>query len=236
METLKQWIDNHSFHNADFLSGKIKAVVVNFHGLNSTYRNFASDLEVTLAESNVLVISPYYGPWGWMNRLSRQLVDELIEKVYTYYQLSNDVPLIANGASMGGLASLLYTRYGKKTPIGCCALFPVCDLHYHYKERPDVPISINYAFYGYNNSLDEILTEHSPIAQVDKLPDIPYFVIHGDFDKQVDKSHSDRMVEKMRQHGKIVEYLEVPKMGHAGINMPISVKEKMVKFILSLVK
>jgi dipeptidyl aminopeptidase/acylaminoacyl peptidase len=234
MESLKQWLDNHCICNAEFLSGPIKAVVVNFHGLNSTYRNSASDLEITLAENNILVLSPYYGPWGWMNRLSRQLVDEVVEKAYKYFNLSENIPLIANGASMGGLAAFLYTRYGKKTPIGCCTLFPVCDLAYHYNERPDVPISVTYAFYGYKESFEDILIEHSPIEQAEKLPNIPYFVIHGDFDKQVDKSHSDRMVEKLRNLGKSVQYMEVAKMGHGGINMPLSVKENMVKFIVDL--
>ena len=145
---LEQWIKDHCWSNADFIHGEIRAVAVWFCGLGSGFRNSASDMDLALAESGVLVISPYYGPWSWMNRLARQLVDELLEKVFEFYQLKDDTPLISSGWSMGGLASLLYCRYGKRRPAGCCVLFPVCDLPFHFREREDVPPTVCYAFYG----------------------------------------------------------------------------------------
>ena len=48
------------------------------------------------------------------------------------------------------------------------------------------------------------------------MPKVPYFIMHGDADKAVNKAaHSDRFVAGMRKHGHNVEYIEVPGMGHS---------------------
>jgi acetyl esterase/lipase len=98
-----------------------------------------------------------------------------------------------------------------------------------------VSVIVSCIRYGYAFSYMHQCKKHQYHRKQNIYGTIPYFVIHGDFDKQVDKSHSDRMVEKLRNLGKSVQYMEVAKMGHGGINMPLSVKEKMVKFIVSLI-
>ena len=91
--------------------------MVSFHGLGAAIRQGGTELDLALAEKNILVVFPYYGPWSWMNRLSRQFVDELLERVWKDLALPEDLPLFSSGGSMGGCAALLYCRYGKRVPV-----------------------------------------------------------------------------------------------------------------------
>lgn len=226
------WLKAAAWNNADFIHGNIRAVVVSFHGLGAGYRNDASLLDLAYAENNVLVIAPFYGPWSWMNRLARQYVDEVIQRTYAEFNLDKSVPLISSGGSMGGCSALLYCRYGKKKPAACDVLSPVCDALLHYTERPDLPTTFNYAFYGYPEPLEEILKEHSPLHQLEYMPHIPYLFIHGDADTAVNKEkHSDAMVCALRKKGHEVEYMEVAGMKH-GVNIPFRVLQKRLEFVL----
>ena len=232
----KDWIKNTCWDNESYVKGAIRGVVVTFAGLNNRYRDEAGMLDIALGEAGMLVISPYYGPWSWMNRAARAFVDELLDAVYREYSLSDSVPLVSSGGSMGGCAALLYCRYGAKPPVACAALYPVCDTVSHFGERPDLPPTFYHAFYGYPEPMEEILREHSPLHQAEKFPDIPYLVVHGDADDRVNKAiHSDRMVSELRRLDRRVEYVEVPGMGH-GRNVPMSVYQKRLDFITAFAR
>ncbi len=225
-----------SWRNDEFLKGDIRGVAVTFQGLNNRYREDATPLEMELGNAGILTVSPYYGPWSWMNRNARAFVDELLAAVYHRYGLSDDVPLISWGESMGGCAALLYCRYGVRKPAGCVALYPVCDTVSHFGERPDLPPTFLNAFYGYPEPLDAVLREHSPLHQAEFMPDIPYLFFHGTADDRVNKAiHTDSMVAKLRELGRDVAYVEVPGMKH-GLNIPLSVCNRQYEFIVGLAK
>ena len=232
---LDPWINNRCWSNYQLIKGRIRAVTLIFNGLGGAVVNTWTPLELALAEENILTILPYYGPWSWMNRSSRAFVDDLVERVYSVLQLGDDVPLIASGVSMGGCASLLYSRYGKRPVAGCDALYPVTDLIYHFDERHDVAVSMSRAFYGYAEPWEEVLREHSPLYQVEHMPRIPYLIIHGLNDKCVNIYHSDAMAEAMRKRSLQLEYIRDPQLGH-GCNIPLRVWQKRIEFILSLLQ
>ena len=199
-----------------FVAGPITGVIVTFHGLGDPgLKTVPTYEENEWASAGGLVVMPYPGPWSWMNRSTRSFIDELIDAIYTHYGLSDSVPLILTGGSMGGFCSLLYARYTKHPIKACQALFPVCDLKHHFSERHDLPRTICHAFYGYEEEQDSIFCEHSPLDQVLSMPRVPYQIVHGDADQAVNKAaHSDKMVRAMRESGLNVEYIEVPGMGH----------------------
>jgi dipeptidyl aminopeptidase/acylaminoacyl peptidase len=216
----------------DYLQGAIRGVALSFHGLGYMQEKTCPDtVELEWAKAGWLIVFPYYGPWSWMNREARAFVDELVESVYARYGLGSGIPLASTGGSMGGLSALLYTRYAKKPVSTCLALFPVCDLEYHFGERPDLPRSIHGALRGYSGDFNALLAEHSPLAQVRQMPDIPYLFIHGDMDEAVNKAaHSDRMVAAMKSRDMDVEYMEVPGMRH-GDCIPVGVYIRMIRFL-----
>jgi len=156
-----------------------------------------------------------------------------VAAVYKHYEVPDRMPLISTGGSMGGQGSLLYTRYARKQPAACLAVCPVCDVKYHFTERPDLPRTFHAAFRGYPESLEALFAEHSPVDQVEHMPDIPYMIVSGDKDVSVSKTqHSDRLVAAMRKRGLKVEYVEVPGMGHGGPT-PIQVLVKRIQFVSS---
>jgi dipeptidyl aminopeptidase/acylaminoacyl peptidase len=217
-----------------FVPGPIRAVIVNFHGLGfGGLKNGLGCEEQEFAEFGGLVVFPYYGPWSWMNRSARAFVDRLIASVYAHFKLGEAIPLIISGGSMGGLSSLLYTRYSPHKIATCAALFPVCDLEYHFTERPDLPATIRFALRDEPGDFRQAMRANSPLHQVADMPDIPYLIVHGDKDTAVNKEHhSDRFVAEMRKHGKNVQYIEVPGMGH-GSNITYTATRAQVDFIKS---
>jgi len=230
---LDQWVLDRCWSNYELIKGDIRAVELIFNGLGGGVCSKWSPQELALAEQNILSITPYYGPWCWMNRLARQMVDELIEHIYQLLALPENTPLISSGGSMGGCAALLYCRYGQKVPIGCDVLYPVCDLIRHFRERKDVAPTMYHAFYGYPEPWDEVLKEHSPLHQADFMPCIPYLIIHGEDDAAVAIGHSEKMAAALKQQNHQVEFIRVPRMGHA-VNVPFTVWQKKVDFAVSL--
>ena len=220
----------------EYVRGKIKGVVLSFHGLGGGLKDGPSIEELEWGRNGGLVVYPYYGPWAWMNRQARAMVDELVDAIYVAHKLPDRTPLICTGGSMGGQASLLYTRYAKRRVSACLANCPVCDMKYHFHERKDLPPTMRHAFLGYAGSLDRLLAEHSPLHQVAAMPDIPYRIIHGGKDKAVSKPHhSDKMVAAMRKRKLDIDYVEVAEMGHCG-PLPLEVMQQDVAFVAAAMK
>jgi dipeptidyl aminopeptidase/acylaminoacyl peptidase len=215
----------------EYVRGTVKGVVLSFHGLGGGLKGGPGTEELEWGAAGGLVVYPYYGPWAWMNRQARAMVNDLVDAVYAAYRLSDRTPLICTGGSMGGQASLLYARYAKRPVRACLANCPVCDLKYHFHERPDLPPTIRHALLGYEGKLDALLAEHSPLHQAAAMPDIPYLIIHGGKDQAVaKKQHSDKMVAALRKRRLKVEYIEVAGMGHCW-PMPLKVLQRQVQFV-----
>lgn len=215
-----------------FVRGDITGIVVTFHGLGfGGLKGGPGYEEQEWADSGALVVFPYYGPWSWMNRSARAFVDRLVASLYHHFKLKSDIPLIIAGGSMGGLSALIYTRYSPHRIAACLAMYPVCDLEYHFTERPDLPATIRFAFRDYPGDFSQALVENSPLKQAANMPDIPYRLIHGDKDQAVNKAkHSDRFVAEMRKHNKQVDYLEVPGMTHGG-NVTYQASRAQIDFV-----
>jgi dipeptidyl aminopeptidase/acylaminoacyl peptidase len=214
-----------------FIVGPVRTVIVTFHGLGfSGLKNGPAYDECEWAAAGALVIFPYYGPWSWMNRSARRFVDMLIPSVYQRFNVPGEVPLVIVGGSMGGQGSLIYTRYSPHHISGCLADFPVCDLAYHFTERPELPPTMRYAFRDESN-FAVALDEQSPLKQSGSMPDIQYLLIHGDKDIAVNKErHSDRFAAEMRLHNRNLEYVEVPGMGHNS-NIPFHVSRRRIEWV-----
>ena len=223
--------------SGEFVRKPITGVILAFHGLGTTELKKAANFdELEWAAAGGLVVYPYCGPWSWMNRETRVFADDLVTAVFREYRLPADTPLIVCGGSMGGCAALLYSRYSKHRIAACYAFAAVCDVKYSFSERPDVPRTIHCAFRGYPEDLEALFVEHSPLSQVGAMPDIPYLMVHGDKDEAVNKAaHSDKMVAALRGHGRKVEYIEVPGMGH-GENVPLGVHLRRIEFVRRFLK
>lgn len=211
-------IRNFAYHNGEICKRPIRGIALSFFGLNGrAMYDEDTDEGIRYAEEGILFMVPYTHPWAWMNRQAVDYVDELLDVLFAKYGLSEDTPIVSTGKSMGGLASLVYMVYAKRTPAACVANCPVCDLPYHYTERPDLPRTLYSAFYHYPGTMEEAMRVTSPLHLVDQMPAAEYHVFHCEQDDKVNKQiHSDRFVEAMRTKHRIT-YDAVPERGHCDL-------------------
>ena len=107
--------------------------------------------------------------------------------------------------------------YAARTPAACVANCPVCDLPFHFTERPDLPRTLYSAFGTYEGTLQEALESASPYHLTDKMPDAAYYIFHCEEDLAVNKAkHSDRFVKKLEEK-RTVTYYAVPERGHCNL-------------------
>ena len=210
---------NFAYYNDKICKTSVRGIVLSFFGLGgSSMFSDETDMGRAYAKEGVLFLVPYYNPWAWMNRQTVDYVDELVDLLFEAYGLREDLPIVSTGGSMGGLSALVYTAYAKRTPVSCVASCPVCDLPYHFTERPDLPRTLYSAFGGYSGSFEDALRSASPLHLVDKMPEsTAYYLFHCEADKAVNKElHSDRFVEAMRQRHNVT-YYSVPDRGHCDL-------------------
>ena len=197
----------------------IRGIALEFFGLGGASMFWdETDAGKFYGEHGILLIVPYNNPWAWMNRQAVAYTDELVDVMFEKHNLPADTPIVSTGGSMGGLSALVYTAYAKRTPAACVANCPVCDLPYHYTERPDLPRTMYSAFWNYEGTMDEALRETSPLhlARDGKMPDVKYTVFHCTADKAVNKDmHSERFLASMTKRD--VTYHIVKDRGHCDL-------------------
>ena len=209
-----------TYSNDHLLDRQPAALALSFIGLggNLTMTESDSDYARELAEKGIVYLSPYINPWAWMNRAAVDLTDAVVETVFRKYDLTDDCPIISTGASMGGYCALSYLLQATRIPTACAVNCPVCDLPYHYEERPDTPRTIISSYSMYPMPLMEALASESPVQQAHRMPHIPYYFAHGDADDRVSKQHhSDTLVKLLRDQGHDVTYIEAPGKKHADL-------------------
>ena len=216
----------------DLTPRKVKAIVVNFHGLGGG-EHMENEMPGAMryTERGYGFFFPYCGPWNWMNPNSVKLCDEIVDLFIKELDLPEDTPVIPTGGSMGGLSSLVYAMESRHM-IGCVAVScPVCDLPFHYYERDDIPHTMRCAYGAYGDDLIATLTEHSPMQNIGKLPHVPYFFAHCTEDDDVHiVHHSDKLVPLMREAGHDVTYIRVPDRGHCQLTAEVNQKYFMFPF------
>lgn len=212
---------NFAYSNDDLIQGPIRGVILEFMGLNgSAMYDAHTERGIDLAARGIVLMIPYNNPWNWMNRQAVDFTDALLEALRAHYDLKADPPIVSTGGSMGGLCALVYARTARVTPIACVVNCPVCDLPFHYTERPDLPRTLLSAYQTEPYAtLDEALKAHSPLHLAAELPDISYSLFHCLEDRMVDiRAHSERFVAAMRACGKHIQYFKVPGRDHCDLD------------------
>ena len=219
-----------AYSNDHLLQGPVRGIAVEFFGLG-VEDMFDGDIERDrlFAEKGVILLIPYNNPWAWMNRQAVAFTDECLDALFNHYRLPEGLPIVSTGGSMGGQSALVYTRYARRTPCACVTNCPVCDLPYHFTERPDLPRTLYSAFWNEPGSMEEALKSASPLHLAAELPDIPYTVFHCEEDRAVNKAmHSDRLAAAMA--GRRLTYISVPGCGHC--ELPGEYREQYDRVIL----
>ena len=211
-----------AYVNDRIVTHPIRGIALKFFGLNG--RDMYAEETASgqyYAARGILYVVPYNNPWAWMNRQAVAYTDEILDVLIQKYALPESIPIASTGGSMGGMSALVYSRYAKRTPAVCVANCPVCDMPYHYTERPDLPRTLYSAFFHEvhaGKAIEDILKTVSPLHLAEEMPDIPYYLFHCTADKAVNKElHSDRFVDAMKKAKRTVTYHVIPDRGHCDI-------------------
>lgn len=225
-----------AYTNESICRRPVRGIAVSFFGLGGQAM-FSEDPPeaVKMAESGILYVIPYLNPWAWMNPQAVAQTDEILDALLDRAGCSA-LPVISSGGSMGGLSALIYTRYSRHAPVSCVANCPVCDLPYHYTERPDLPRTLYSAFGTFPAAtLQEAMEAASPLHLAIKgdMPKVKYTIFHCTADQAVNKQmHSDRFVEAMEAVSS-VDYHVVPDRGHC--DLPPDMRDLYEKTIIDSV-
>lgn len=214
-----QNLRNFAYVNDQICIQPFKGIVISFSGLNGMDM-YDTDPEAGrfYAEKGILYVVPYNNPWAWMNKQAVQFTDEIIDVLAEAYKLSDTIPIVSTGGSMGGQSALVYTKYAKRTPAACAANCPVCDLVFHYTERPDLPRTLYSAFYNEPGPAEEVLKLASPLHLANSMPTAAYHIFHCDADRSVNlDSHSKRFVSAMKEQGHRITFDIVRGRGHCDL-------------------
>lgn len=209
-----------AYSNDKLIKGEIKGVAIDFFGLGcqAMYNREDTKTGILLAEHNILFFVPYSNPWGWMNKQEINLTDEIMDVLFEHYNLDENTPIVSTGGSMGGLCSLVYPYYAKRTPIAVVSNCPVCDLPYHFTEREDLPRTLYSAFGECEGDFYDVLYQYSPYHLASKMPDIKYTIFHCSADSAVNiDKHSEKFVSAMKENGKDITYHIVPDREHCDL-------------------
>ena len=218
-ETLR----NYAYSNDTLLSSCIKGIVLEFTGLGGQEMiQEDSAIHQLYAEKGIIFVRPYYNPWCWMNRQTVRFVDEIVDVLIKKYNLTEQTAIVSSGGSMGGLCALVYTHDAKRTPVKCVVNCPVCDLPFHFTERPDLPRTLYSAFGDYDDmTFEEALKTASPLHLAPTMPHIPYTIFHCEKDTQVNIDlHSKKMIESMDDFD--IKFYEIKGRDHCDLTEEMS--------------
>jgi len=234
-------LKTYAWVNEDQVLTPIKEIAIDIQGLNigHGYKTAPESVDIYLGKRNVLVVRPYSGPWNWMSFKTIEEIDDVIAAAMEKYGLSKDIPLVIFGRSMGGVGATNFIRFSRyRENVTACAMnCPVTDLEYHATERLDCAATMYRAYSYYDCPIELAVILHSPINFIDEMPDIPYFIVHGDADKLVNKGvHSDKYVPAMRAKGYNVTYVEVSGMEHVDLVGYPDAGKLYLEFIASFAK
>ena len=214
-------IRNFAYVNENICKKPIRGIVLSFFGLGTCVMYDKDIIEGEIcAEQGLLYAAPYTNPWSWMNRQAVAYADEVVDVLIEKYGLSEDIPIISTGGSMGGQSALVYCVYSRRTPKACVVDCPVCDAVYHFTERKDLPRTFYSALFAENCSFDEALRSISPLHLADKLPKIPYHILHCETDTLVSpEEHSKKFAEALAQKGHSVTLDILGGRGHCDLSL-----------------
>lgn len=225
-----------AYVNDAIVQQPIRGVALSFFGLGGM-NMYAEDTDEGrfFAEHGVLYVVPYNNPWAWMNPQAVAYTDEILDVLFAHYDLNELTPVVSTGGSMGGQSALVYTRYARRTPAACVANCPVCDLVYHFTERPDLPRTLYSAFGRETGSVEAVLAKASPLHLAGEMPRVQYHIFHCDADLAVNlQKHSERFVQAMKALEHDLTFDVVPNRGHCDLTEEM--KEKFRQYVLDAVE
>ncbi len=210
--------DNFEFYcntNGHLLKGSPRGIAVEFPGLGGgsclggtmDMVPYGGDYAERLANAGILLVYMFSGPWNWMNKGAARFTDLVLDAIREKYGLPEDVPVVATGGSMGGLAGLMYPALSRLNITACAVTCPcVNPANALFADRV-IPRSFLSTLAVFDKPFEESLKMISPAENVSSLPDIPYLVLCDGDDELFPCCELESFAETLRENGREVEFI-----------------------------
>lgn len=187
-----------AYTNEEFLKTAPKGMCVEFFGLNLTSpQSEPKERAEKFGERGMIILRPFTNPWSWLNPQALDITERVIEIICEKYSGIRD-NICTAGGSMGGYEALMFTVKTKYRLRSCTVNCPICDTERFNRDDKWRGKTFELAFYE-EGDFEKSLHDHSPINNIEKMPDIPYRVFQCRGDTIVKKeTQSDVFVEKAK--------------------------------------
>ena len=235
----KDTLTNYCNTNEHLIVTPVKGFVIELPGLdgnscmggNMTLGKNETGVAQELAAHGILHAYAFPGPWSWMNKGARRLVDGIVDAIKEIYHLGENAPWMVMGGSMGGLGALMYTCTAKTKPTACIAVCPCTDVVKSFDVITEFPRTFIRAISDYDMPFEEGLKTLSPIEHLGEMPDIPYLIINDCADELFPEEELDVYVEKLKEHVSNVEYDKLKGCIHGEIT--VDEWHKIIQFLIT---
>ena len=208
--------------NEAFLVGSVNGIVLEFPGLGggsclggSMDRGaYASDFAKDFAKNGIVLAYLFPGPWSWGNKGAVRMADAVVTALIKKYNLQDGFPLAACGGSMGGVGCLLYAADSAYTVTAVASACPCIDIIDRIDSNLDFPRTIICAASCYDMPIMNALERISPLARINDMPDIPYFICSDGVDEVFPQAQCDQYVHLLKNKRYNVEYMSQPNLRH----------------------
>ena len=233
-ETLEYYCNTNGWA----LHTPVRGFVIEFPGLGGgsclggdlTKADYTGELALALAQQGILLAYMFMGPWSWMNKGAVRITNAVVKAIKAKYALSDEVPYVVMGGSMGGLGALLYTAGAATMPTACLSVCPCVNVPDRFTAHPEFPRTFVRAVADYELSIEEGLKTISPIHRLEEMPDIPYFLINDCDDEVFPEAQLDEYVFELRKRVSSVEYEKLIGCKHGELTS--SAREQIYRFLV----
>lgn len=228
----KDNLENYAFVNLDTLTYPVKAVCVCFHGFTDDTVYEKSPRQASeLGSKGIAWVYPYFSVWAWYSDNSRKFNEQVLDAVYGKLNLSDDIPLIISGGSMGGMTAFMYCIDGKRKPKACAMNCPVTNVRAHFENNFYIRRAIMDAHIDKETDMLAFTESISPVYRIADFPDIPVFSLFGGKDSCITEKEYIPFIEKMKI--KNMETVISEEMEHCGTDNDEKGYRAMTDFIIN---
>ncbi len=213
-------------------------IVLEFPGLgggsclggNYVNEKYETPYAKQLADENILLVYCCPGPWSWMNRGAVRYTELVCDALFEKFGLSETTPIAATGGSMGGLGALMWSVNTRHRVTACAAACPCCDALEGFFARPEFGRTFLDAILAYDEPIEDALRSISPLCQIDRMKDIPYYLTADGEDECFPIEGIDAFVASTRARGLSVDYRRMPGLRHG--EFTAEAREDLTKFVI----
>jgi predicted esterase len=150
---------------------------------------------------------------NWYAEPSRQDITDVLNVLKHDYLIdASHVHVMGN--SMGGGGALKYAMFNNQVIASVVDIHGVSNFTAFYSETSTYKASLVASYGGTPSQVPAVYNNESALGNEPRFSHTPVMILHGTADNVVSVSQSRNLNQSLSAHGYVVNYVEVPGVGH----------------------